>query len=416
MAWAVLLAAFWAVYDASYQAAFSAKATELRTALSILTADPAEAVDPGDIRNLNPPVSVEIFSPDGKLVNSAGPRVTVAFGRLVLGSRPSYSSDGQAMFVARPFRGQVVVVAGSWLDSARGLESLRLILVVIWLPMGGLIGLSAYLASGAIFKPLERLSVEADAIGGADLRQRLAAVDRHEFGEFAARLNRMLDRIQRTVEREERFTADAAHELRTPLAILRTRIETTLLRRRTVAAYEEALRELLGEVDRLSLVVTALLKTARGQALETEGVEASAVVFSACERWREAFASEGVSLVVKAVDCRVMASSEELEVVLDNLLDNARRFAPSGTSVVVELGSDGMLSVEDSGPGVPPELLDHVFDRFVRGEDSRNRASGGLGIGLTLVKRIVEGRGGSVSVRNAPGARFSVAWPSVILP
>ena len=313
-------------------------------------------------------------------------------------------------------RGFRVVAARPWDHREEILERFNKVLALLWFPLVGLIAGATALASRATFRPLDRLRQQADEAREGGLRGRLGVEGTDEYGEFAASLNAFLDRIEALVENEEQFVADAAHELRTPLTALRGRVETTLLRERTPEEYRGALGIVLAEGERLSALVEALLNSATAIAARpAPPLDLRAVIEAAHARWIDRFAESGVGLDVAAVPLRVGLTSGEAGSLLDNLLANALRASPSGTVCRVELRlvKDRVrLAVQDAGPGVPEELRERVFDRFVRGEESRNRATGGFGIGLSLCRRIAEGRGGRIWVADSPeGARFEVDLP-----
>ena len=271
---------------------------------------------------------------------------------------------------------------------------------------------STWYTANAIFDPLIRLSAQARAISGSNLNERLATDDQAEFGDFARQLNAMLDRIEQTAHREEQFAADAAHELRTPLSILRTRIETTLLRPRQPEEYAATSALLLDEIDRLTKIVEALLETARGQLTRPPNLRLDPLVEEVCDRWR----TNGTAITTHTTPVTAAIMPEELSIVLDNLLENAVRYAPSGSEVAVKLAAEGdfaRLAVRDAGPGIPEEDREAVFDRFVRLDPHRNRTSGGAGIGLSVCRKIVASRQGHIEAISVEpqGAEIIVRLP-----
>lgn len=331
------------------------------------------------------------------------------------GTAAVFRFEGERMAITSRFRDQDITVGASLRETNRGLQRLETTLAALWLPLVLVVGGATWFAARSVFRNLEVLSAQALAIGGDDLSERLVTADAAEFGSFATDLNRMLDRIEETVRRGERFATDAAHELRTPLAILRTRLETALLQPRSPEEYAETLRRSVTEIERLTALTESLLRSARGASGPAAPIDLEPVVSEAVDRWTERFVGAGVSLKAQTRPLAAAISPDEARIVLDNLLSNALRYAPAGSTVRVVLDADAeaaTLLVIDEGPGVPPELGDAIFDRFVRADDSRNRASGGAGIGLSVCRQIVAARGGRMILApRVTGAAIGFRFP-----
>jgi two-component system sensor histidine kinase QseC len=229
--------------------------------------------------------------------------------------------------------------------------------------------------------------------------------------------NDLLARLSRSFDNERRFTGDAAHELRTPLAALRIQAEVAL----TTATEERrrrALEQVVAGVERATRVVEQMLLLARLDA--AEGVPLAPVPLAAT--CREAIAEAAPPARARRVDValdapdEVMAQGDRvmLLAVVRNLVDNAVRHAPDSGQVRVTVYAEGgkaSLAVEDSGPGVPPEQRDRIFDRFFRGPEGRGTGSG---LGLSIVRRVVELHGGSFAATSSPslgGLRIEVRLP-----
>lgn len=283
--------------------------------------------------------------------------------------------------------------------------------------------LASWLLARAALRPVERLRRRAGELGDsvdADLLPVDSSGD--EIAQLAATLNAFLQRIRLSVDREKQMVSDAAHELRTPLAALRTQLELAhddfddpeALRLEIVAA--EA------SVARLSSLAGNLLELARlEQAPELGSITDTAMA----EELGEAI--DRARLLAVPKDARIVFGSElqpgtrypldraTLGRLLDNLLSNAVAAIAHGGSIEVELATaaDGaVLSVRDDGPGVPDSFLPRAFDRFSRADDSRSSRSGGSGLGLALVKAIVVGAGGDVTIRNTnPGLEVQLTIP-----
>ncbi len=287
--------------------------------------------------------------------------------------------------------------------------------------LAAVVGTGALLARRAL-RPIDEIVATARRIGESSLAGRLphpGTAD--EIGRLVSTLNEMLDRIERGVEAQRRFTADASHELRSPLSRLRTEIEVTLRRPRSSEAYEQALRSGLEEVERLSRLTGALLTLARLDAGERPADTGPAPLGPAADaeirRLAPEAARRGVSLVLEAEGpATVKADADLVALVLGNLLDNAVKFSPPGGRVTVRVGPrDGLarIVVTDQGPGLPAASAARVFDRFSRGDPSRTPGAPGVGLGLAIARAAVEACGGRISVAEAPGggAAFTVLLP-----
>ncbi len=309
-----------------------------------------------------------------------------------------------------------VVAALPWARREEALRRFSITLALLWFPLVGLVAGAAALSSRATFRPLDELRRQADAAREGGLNSRLKVAGSDEYSAFAKSLNGFLNSIEALVKNEEQFVADAAHELRTPLTALRGRVETTLLRDRSPEEYRKALGIVLVEAERLSDLVEALLGSATAAyARPVPPLDLEAEVEQSHARWLDRFAEKNVGLEVATVRLSAAITPSEIGSILDNLLGNALRASPPNSTCRIELWKGAAqvhLAVQDAGPGVPEELRERIFDRFVRGEESRNRATGGFGIGLSLCRRIVEGRGGKICVApSEKGARFEVDLP-----
>lgn len=395
----VLLACvFVAIVLAARKSSISQKREELQSALNALTGD-AELLEVDEFRESHPELSMAVFDASGRPLQK--------LGRSSLSPTFGFKGTATVLSIGRQRGSTLVVVGADWSEIDRDLRRLAVFLGVLWLPLTCLCGAVTWAASRAVFRPLERLSIQATSMGRSSLKDRLQTEDQAELGAFAFQLNRMLDRIEASVEREDRFASDAAHELRTPLAILRIRLESTLMRRRSAAEYVAAQRDTLTELERLTRVVESLLQTTRTHPQGGNTANVSDVAQGAAARWESRFAAADAKLVVETAEVVAEIGEDELSIVLDNLLDNALRFSVAGAVVrlwATVSDADIEVGVSDEGPGISASIGDRVFDRFVRADDDRNRASGGAGIGLSVCRRILEARGGSIALRAGVGA------------
>lgn len=243
-----------------------------------------------------------------------------------------------------------------------------------------------------------------------------------ELDRLAITINQMLDRLATYTSSQRDFVANAAHELRSPLAAVRALLEVTLNKDRPVEEYRELMQDLLEQVESLAALVNSLLLLAEGDAgrLHRQGSTArlDQVLERAVEMFTPVAEQKGVTLNLEAhPPATVAADPARLRQVLSNLLDNAIKFTPEGGRVVCELKLDDPtrpawadLSVTDTGPGVPPESLDKVFDRFNRTNPSQQpmQPKTGSGLGLSICRAIVKAMGGSIRMENRPGGGAQV--------
>jgi signal transduction histidine kinase len=279
-----------------------------------------------------------------------------------------------------------------------------------------LISFGGWVLVGAALRPVEGMRREASAMSALESDRRLAVPPGgDEFAALATTLNEMLDRLRESFQRERRFVDDASHELRTPVGVLRSRLELALSRSRTPTELEDALRRSLVDAEHLSRLADDLLVLSRARngrvPIHREDVVLADLVGAAAARHRPAAEARGVALEIDARNDLARLDPLRVRQVLDNLLDNAIRHAPSGGTVRVEASrEDGVATilVDDTGEGFPPGLLDVVFRPFARGPSEDG--DGGAGLGLAIVKAVAEAHGGVVHAENLPaaGARVTV--------
>ncbi|MEZ5170497.1 MAG: HAMP domain-containing sensor histidine kinase [Acidimicrobiia bacterium] len=285
----------------------------------------------------------------------------------------------------------------------------RLVLVVV--AVAGLAALAAlgaaWLASRAL-RPVEAMRAEVAATTATDLSRRVPVRRTgDELERLATTLNDTLTRLEAAVSANERFVADAAHELRSPLAGIRAAVELR-------AAADDLLADAVDEIDRASRLVDDLLLLARGGGLAThrEMTDLSALVRDDVDAADTRHTDLKISESTEPVRADVQRTT--MSRVIRNLLDNAAVHGAGRVEVAVTAnGSWAQVVIDDNGDGVPIQDRQRVFERFVRLDESRARASGGTGIGLAIVKEGVEAHGGTVTVQDSPlgGARFVVALP-----
>jgi two-component system, OmpR family, sensor histidine kinase CiaH len=224
--------------------------------------------------------------------------------------------------------------------------------------------------------------------------------------------------VQQAFERQNVFVADASHELRTPLAVIRANAE--FLQEREPASEEAA--EIVSETDRLSTLVDSLLAVARGDrngGVTYDELDLGAVVEGSAASMRSLATERGIALDVSATpELRILGSREQLRQLVVILVDNALRYTGKGGRVEVDVARrDGsaVMAVTDTGIGIPPDALQHVFERFYRADDARTRDSGGAGLGLAIAQKLVDEHGGRIAADSTPGkgSTFTVTLPLV---
>lgn len=284
--------------------------------------------------------------------------------------------------------------------------------------------LLAWRLAGRALAPVREMSTVARAITEQDLHRRLPEElpANDEIGQLARTFNTMLMRLESAFNSLQRFTADAAHELRVPLSIMRTQLEVTMRRPRTEAEYVQSNATLLKEVERLARVTDHLLLLARADAgalhPRLEALDLPDLVEEVVDRWQAAAATKDLALKCSvAEDGSVIGDPDLLKRLLDNLLDNALRHAPNGGEVrVVTTCADGAwtVAVSDSGPGVPMDAQSHLFERFSRSDPARSRSTGGAGLGLSICAAIARAHNGSIELAPGPlpGATFILHLPA----
>jgi heavy metal sensor kinase len=308
-------------------------------------------------------------------------------------------------------------------------ETLARVAVLLAAVAAGLVvgaGSLGYWLAGRALRPVRMMSATAREISEHDLHRRLQldlpAGD--ELGELAATFNAMLARLEAAFDGLQRFTADAAHELRAPLALMRTQVDVMLRRDRSAEQYRESHRALLAEIERLSRMADQLLLLARADAgalvARSQELDVREFLEEVIERWRPAARENGVRLESDLpAEGLLPGDPDLLRRLFDNLIDNALRYTPKGGRVTATAAMEEgtwRIDVRDSGPGVSSELRARLFERFTRADAARGRDNGGVGLGLSLCAAIARAHGGSITLEPQPdhaGACLLVRLPTI---
>jgi len=276
--------------------------------------------------------------------------------------------------------------------------------------------LGAFLVQRAL-APVEQITRTASNIGeSSDLSRRVGyAGPADEIGRLAMTFDQMIERLHRFFQSQKNFVADASHELRTPLTVIRG--NTDLLERNlSEEDRRESLRAIKAESSRMSKIVSDLLLLAEiesGQIEQPEEISLKGLVLDEAKR-AQPLAGNHQIITRRLEDISITGDAYRLKQLLSNLVNNAIKYTPDGGTITLSLFQDGewaRLEVSDTGIGIPPEHLPHMFDRFYRVDKARSRAGGGTGLGLAIVKGIAEQHGGKVTVTSEPGKGSTfTAW------
>ena len=388
-------------------------------------------------------VATRLEGPNGTFVRVLTPEGTVAFASANLAGMPPLSVElptgGTTLRFSRQWAGEpvrslveplrapggalagYVEVSGVEWSRHRELRDLgRMLMLGVALSVLFALGAGWWLARRA----LRPVAVLTDAAGrlagdGARLGGRLPSdfETKDELTDLAETFNGLLGRLEASVERERRFTSNAAHELLTPLATLRSEAEVALRREREPEAYRETLGRVVEDVAEMTGTVQGLLQLARAESLARPGderLDLGELVARRAARVRGEAESRGLTLDVEVTEgVRVNAEAAPLAEVVDNLVGNAVKYTPEGGRVSVRLShADGTarLEVEDTGAGFDEATCERLFDRFYRADTPEVQAEPGSGLGLAIVQAIVKGYGGEVGCASEGPGRGATFW------
>ncbi len=333
----------------------------------------------------------------------AGERISIPGARaglsgtlraIAIRSGPTTASTSRSVIVAVPVN-----------DIEQSQSVLRITLLLAYPPLVVVMALIAWRVIGSTLKPVETLRSGAARISGSDQDERLTVPESaDEIRALALTLNDMLDRLAAARGRQRAFVADAAHELRSPLASMRTQLEVA----QRLGEGGELADDLLADVTRLSALVEDLLMLARagsdsGRPPVNESADVRALLVATAARYA------GARVPVSATPGPAVYAAinpDELRRVLANLVDNGLRHASSGVILAVRADRDStVLTVTDDGPGIPVNERERVFERFARLDDARDRDAGGSGLGLAIVRELLQRSNGSITLQDNPSGR-----------
>jgi heavy metal sensor kinase len=324
-----------------------------------------------------------------------------------------------------PVRGPNIVQVGISLENTE--LDLRRLMIIMILAGAGLMLLASLGGNFIIrkaLKPVKSVVQTAKDITADDLSLRIEAGQRQdEIGELVETFNDMISRLEKSVKKIKQFSGDVSHELRTPLTIIRGEIEVLLRKERSRDEYQKTLKSTLEESTYLERIIDDLLFLSRIEALEKKefdkSVQLDEILLKAVECQELAAKKKNISFDIKKVEpAKIKGEEILLERMVTNIIDNAIRYSPSGSKVEVSLDKKertATLQVQDTGIGIPEESLPLIFDRFYVVDKSRFKETGGLGLGLSIVKQVADGHGAKIEVESEvnKGTSFLVRFPDV---
>jgi signal transduction histidine kinase len=357
---------------------------------------------------------IALAEPDGRVFAGTGTLEGATLTQAQLSAGTPIEVDGEVVGV---------LYVGGEPASALGADLIarvNRVIILAALASGAVALLLAGALSLGLLRPVRELTAAARDLAGGDLSRRVAVRDGDEFGELSSAFNQMAGSLERVEKLRRDMTADIAHELRNPLAILQARLEGI------IDGVYPASPENLGLILDQNRLLTRLVEDLRTLALADAGqlsldrvpCDLGALVARTVAGFRLQAEDSDVRLTADLQPVTISADPIRLEQVLTNLLSNALRHTPRGGVVRVssrleDSGGSAVVLVEDSGEGIREEALPLIFERFYRGDRSRSRSEGGTGLGLAIARKLVEALGGTIRAANRPegGAVFTVELP-----
>lgn len=376
-------------------------------------------------------VSIQILETDGTAIKSVGPYQNLPLDpgaqRSALEGSPTLATradlaDGSVRVFTQAMLDQgdpigIVQISESLTDTEDALRGLATSLLIGSPMLVVAAGLGGYILAGRALAPIDQITTTANRISAEDLSGRLhLPQSADEVGRLAATFDRMLGRLENAFIRERRFTSDAAHQLRTPLAAMQTIIGVTTQRRRTPAEYEAALADLAEETAQLGALTDDLLRLARAEqaVATTDTVNLGTLLTDLADSLRPLADAKGLSLRCEAErNLMVRGDADGLIRLFVNLLDNAIKYTDHGSVQVSARSVDEQVVcvVTDTGPGIGATDLPSVFERFYRGEGATGTP--GTGLGLAIAQEIARAHAGTLEAASSAGtgSRFTVRLP-----
>jgi heavy metal sensor kinase len=385
-------------------------------------------------------INAVLLDDRGRLLDDSGQTPALALVAPVVGevrrqgpllARRTIGGEHERLLATRIDIGQgrtaTLVLVRSLVEFDQTMARTAIFLAVTVAALVGIASMLGYWLAGRVLRPVRVMAETAQDISEHGLHRRIEldlAAD--ELGDLATTLNGMLARLEAAFASLQRFTADAAHELRAPLALMRTEVEVALRGGEQLEDGRHALETVGAEVDRLSRTADQLLLLARADAgvLDTlrEDIDVTDLLEETAARWQATLRERGIELTtaIPADGGTVLADGGMLRRLLDNLLDNAARHTPPAGRISLSgqvVAGVWQLSVADTGPGIDPALRARVFERFTRADSARGRDTGGAGLGLSLCAAIAELHGATLALdEERGGTRWVLRLPDTAVP
>jgi heavy metal sensor kinase len=321
-----------------------------------------------------------------------------------------------------PFNDQIVIVVGQLTSGITGpLAAFRFVLIIAGVIVVVMAGIGGLFLASRVLRPVEQITKTAQEIGEGDLSRRIDVKTNDELGKLASTLNDMIGRLEEAFNRQRQFTADASHELRTPLAIMQAEATLALSKERTEDDYRKSLETISQESSYMSSVIGKLLFLARSDAgkeqLNFENVDIKNLIVELSTNIEALAQDKGIKFTVDAQESLIVNGDKvKLRQLFINILENAIRYTPNDGNIsvsAVKKDGNALVAISDTGIGIPPEHLPHIFERFYRVDKARSRAEGGVGLGLAIAKYIAESHGGKIELESqvGKGTTFRITIP-----
>jgi two-component system OmpR family sensor kinase len=320
-------------------------------------------------------------------------------------------------------RGETVLVGRSIAPELKEMRNLAYLLIGSGFAILALGLAGGWVVATRAMQPVEKISVTAQKIASGDLSQRIVHAEAEsELGRLVAVLNSTFARLDSAFAEQVRFTTDVSHELRTPVSVIVSQTQMALSRERSATDYREALEASQRAAQRMRKLIESLLQLSRLDAGQEEirrfDFDLAQIAKEAVDLLRSLAEEKKIEMIQQLEPVRVSGDSERLAQVITNLLSNAIAYTPPGGRVTISSRSENglaVLTISDTGIGIPAHDIPHVFERFYRVETSRSRDKGGSGLGLAIARAIVHAHGGTIELKSTAGqgTEFTVRLPSV---
>ena len=363
-----------------------------------------------------------IWDPRGNILTfSASAPFPIPFPRRDRSSSRLRTRDNHREFHHILPEGTTVLVGLPLAPHETRFQSLGLKLIGIGTSVLALSLLGGWWIISRSLRPIAHISSTAQAISQGKLQERIPIkVTESELGQLSQTLNDTFRQLENAFAQQVRFTGDASHELRTPISIIRSKTQLTLSRDRSVAEYREALELCQRNAERMGDLVESLLELARIDSGEARITPTNFDLIQVAKAARELvlpLANESeIKIQLPQGSCAVLGVPGWTQQVISNLLINAIRYCPGSHSITMTLEENkatAALHVVDAGPGIPPEDLEHIFERFFRVDKARARNQGGSGLGLAICKALMEAQNGAIKGKSewGKGSQFTLRLP-----